>query len=228
MRALLALAAVLAVLLAGCGGGTAGGDAAGPTGEADSQTASAAGTVSAAAALAQPSWLPPPNPMELTQEAGLEPERKETLAYHVHAHLDVFVDGRRVQVPAGIGIDTANPGVQAGELYGGPAYGGIEGCDVPCISPLHTHDVTGILHTESLTPRPNRLGQFFTEWGVRLDATCVGEFCEPEVPIDVYVDGVPVDGNPADIKLTDRKEIAVVIGDPPAVVPATYDPSAEA
>lgn len=36
----------------------------------------------------------------------------------------------------------------------------------PCISPLHTHDTTGSLHTESATAVPNRLGQFFTEWGV--------------------------------------------------------------
>jgi hypothetical protein len=37
--------------------------------------------------------------MELTRQAGLEPERAEFLEYHVHAHLDVFVDGQKVTVP---------------------------------------------------------------------------------------------------------------------------------
>lgn len=93
----------------------------------------------------------------------------------------------------------------------------------PCISPLHTHDVTGIVHTESLDSSPNRLGQFFAEWGVRLDESCVGEFCAPDVPIEVYVDGERYEGNPADIQLTDQKEIAIVIGSRPAEVPAIYD-----
>ena len=61
------------------------------------------------------------------------------------------------------------------------------------------------------------------EWGVRLDASCVGEFCRPETPIAVYVDGEPSAGNPADIVLTDLKQIAIVIGTPPAEIPATAD-----
>ena len=39
-------------------------------------------------------------------------------------------------------------------------------CDKPCISPLHTHDVTGIIHTESSTHKDNTLGQLFVEWNV--------------------------------------------------------------
>src|SRR5687767_2439392 len=127
-------------------------------------------------------WPAPPNPMELTVAAGLTPERSESLAYHVHSGLLIFKDGERVAVPAGIGIDIANPGVMSFPDAAGTGYGGIEGCDVPCISPLHTHAWFGVLHTESATPVPNRLGQFFVEWGVRLDATCVGEFCSPETP----------------------------------------------
>ena len=47
--------------------------------------------------------------MGLSQKAGLTPEPAERLQYHVHAHLDVFVNGTRVPVPAGIGIDTDQP-----------------------------------------------------------------------------------------------------------------------
>ncbi len=47
-------------------------------------------------------WPAPPDPMERTVEAGLKPGPKEFLVNHVHAHLDVFVDGKPIVVPAGI------------------------------------------------------------------------------------------------------------------------------
>ena len=168
-------------------------------------------------------WPAPPNPMELTIKAGLTPERAESLAYHVHSGLRIFKDGEPVAVPAGIGIDITNPGVIAFPDPVGTGYGGIERCDVPCISPLHTHAWFGVLHTESATPVPNRLGQFFVEWAVRLDATCVGEFCAPETPIAITVDGDPFTGDPATIELTDYRVITIVIGTPPTVVPGSFD-----
>jgi hypothetical protein len=170
-------------------------------------------------------WPAPSDPLVLTRRAGLKPERSETLEFHVHAHLDVFVNGKPVPVPAGIGINVDDPGVQH-DQPGGPQtaqYGGIRRCDRPCISPLHTHDFTGILHTESPTPVPNRLGQFFTEWDVRLDSDCVGGYCRPESDIRVYVDGRPFTSDPADITLTDLREIAIVIGTPPDEIPDSAD-----
>jgi hypothetical protein len=170
---------------------------------------------------ALPSWPAPSDPLARTVRAGLDPERKETLVHHVHAHLDVLVDGRAVLVPAGVGINIHDPGVQHSANPVG--YGGIELCERPCISPLHTHDESGVIHTESATAKPNTLGQFFVEWGVKLDTSCVGEFCRPQTPIEVYVNGVKDDGDPRRILLTDMKEIAVVIGTPPAEVPSSYD-----
>jgi hypothetical protein len=168
-------------------------------------------------------WPAPPNPLELTQRAGLKPERHEFFAYHVHAHLDVFVNGRPAPVPAGVGINIHDPGVQSGRLEDGTlSYGGISLCDAPCISPLHTHDDTGILHTESARESPNRLGQFFIEWNVRLDRSCVGGYCRPNASVLVYVDGDRYSGDPAAIPLTDKKEIAIVIGTPPKEIPTTF------
>jgi hypothetical protein len=168
-------------------------------------------------------WPAPPNPMELTVAAGLTPERSESMAYHVHSGLLIFKDGEPVAVPAGIGIDITNPGVMSFPDALGTGYGGIEGCDVPCISPLHTHAWFGVLHTESATPVPNRLGQFFVEWDVPLDAACVGEFCAPETPIVITVDGETFSGDPATIELTDRRLITIVIGTPPATLPESFD-----
>ena len=196
------LAAVAATLLAACGPATSLG-----------QSAPAAG---------QLTWDAPSNPLELTVSAGLKPETKETLVFHVHAHLDVFIDGNPVLVPAGIGINVTDPAVKHGSWNGGPTHGGISGCSQPCISPLHTHDQSGVIHTESATSTPNRLGQFFTEWNVPFNASCVGQYCEPGTLIAVYVDGKRYSGNPADISLTDRKEIAVVIGSAPKEIPSSF------
>lgn len=169
-------------------------------------------------------WPAPSDPMALARKAGLQPETAERLQYHVHSHLDVFVDGQRVVVPAGIGIDITNPGVHTFTENGEKSYGGIsKACDAPCISPLHTHDVTGVLHTESATRKNNTLGQLFVEWDQRLDANCVSTYCKPAKTIVVYVDGKRFDANPATIPLTNRKEIAIVIGNPPAEVPTTGD-----
>lgn len=166
-------------------------------------------------------WPAPVSPLSLTVTAGLQPELKETFIYHVHAHLDVFVDGRRVLIPAGIGINIADPGVRPFQWNGSPAYA-IAGCDQPCISPLHTHDESGVIHTESATSVPNKLDQFFKEWGVRLTGTCVGEYCVPTAEIAEYVNGIRYSGNAAEIQLTERKEIALVIGGRPPEIPTSF------
>jgi hypothetical protein len=168
-------------------------------------------------------WPAPPNPLELARRAGLKPETHEFFAYHVHAHLDVFVNGQPTPVPAGIGINIHDPAVHHLTLSDGTdSYGGIARCAKPCISPLHTHDVTGILHTESAKSHPNGLGQFFTEWNVRLTGKCVGGYCRPGTSVLVYVGGDRYNGDPARIALTDHKEIAIVIGTPPKKIPTKF------
>ncbi len=157
-------------------------------------------------------WPAPANTLEAIAQAGLEPLRQELLLFHIHSHLDVFVNGEPVVVPAAIGINLDDPGLQQGE-----------GCKNPCISPLHTHDTTGILHIESAQDVPFTLGQFFAEWDVRLDGSCVGGYCRPEAPISVSIDGQPYDGDPAGIRLKDHEEIAIAIGTPPGEIPDSYE-----
>ena len=161
--------------------------------------------------------------MRRTLAAGLVPERKESFIHHVHSHLDVFINGRPVIVPAALGINIHDPGVHTFPAPdGSKGYGGIQLCDKPCISPLHTHDDTGILHTESASAVPHRLSQLFTEWGVRLSRSCVGGYCRP-TSIQVFVDGKRYTGSPRTIELTNHKEIAIVIGTPPKQVPSKAD-----
>jgi hypothetical protein len=206
------VAASVAISVAACGPA--------PAGSPPPASSSAGGSGSPAAL----DWPAPANPMELAVKAGLKPQPKEFLNTHVHAHLDVFVDGKPVAVPAGIGVKIDDPAVQVNDMPDGTKrYGGIELCNEPCISPLHTHGVDGFLHTESSESEPNTLGEFFTEWGVTLDASCVATYCSPATTIAIYIDGALTPGDPRAIELTDLREIAIVIGTPPAAIPKTAD-----
>jgi len=162
--------------------------------------------------------------MQLARKAGLTPEPAEQLAYHVHAHLDVFVNGRPQIVPAAIGIDIHDPAVhEFAEPDGTVGYGGIDPpCADACISPLHTHADDGVLHTESPVTKLNHLGQFFTEWKVRLDNRCFDGYCRPKTPVAVYVNGKRFAGDPRTIALSDLKEIAIVVGTPPTSIPSHF------
>lgn len=201
------LAAVL--VLAGCGGGGTKTVTQGPA----AQPAEGAAP-----------WPAPKNPMALTRKAGLTPETHEFVFLHVHSHLDVFVNAQPVVVPAGIGIATNDPAVRRFEGPSGSiGYGGINPpCAMPCISPLHTHFIDGVLHTEAKQNQFNNLGEFFTQWNVRLDRTCVGGYCKPAAPFTIYVDGKPWSGDPRQIELENLREIAVVIGTPPKEIPSEF------
>lgn len=176
--------------------------------------------------LAQPYWPVPVDPMARAEAAGLTPEPEEHLTTHTHAHLDVFVDGERIEVPSAIGIDIEATGIEHRLSDDGTAheYYLPATCDEPCLSPLHTHDPGGIIHTESkeADQQPYTLGQFFTEWGLPLTADCVGQFCKADTTIAVYLDGEQDNGNPADVELTSLLEIAIVIGKPPGEIPDSY------
>jgi hypothetical protein len=211
------LASSLWIVAAACNGGT------GSSERASARPMSGSTGPAPQPASGAPPWPAPKHPLTKAEAAGLTPEPREFFGIHLHAHLRIFVNGEPVGVPAGIGIDVTDPAVRRFNVPGGIGYGGIELCDAPCISPLHTHDFSGVLHTEAQENETNSLGQFFIEWNVRLDEHCVGGYCEPEAPISVFVDGDAYDGDPADIALEDRREIAIVIGSYPAEIPPAYD-----
>lgn len=154
-----------------------------------------------------PPW--PPNngsTLQLRLRAlGLEPLTEEGQVVHIHQHLDLFVGGRQVTVPANIGID---------------ADGGF-------ISDLHTHDSSGIMHVESPTQRDFTLGQFFAVWGLPLSADCIGSLCERgSRQLRVWVNGTEVAGDLTRVKLAEHQEIAIAHGTAaqmPDPVPDSFD-----
>ena len=141
---------------------------------------------------------------ERLQAIGLAPLNPiEGTAVHIHQHLDLYVDGHKVLVPAGVGID--------------PAVG---------YAPLHTHDPSGVLHVESPTVRPYTLGEFFAVWGVRLTPSCLGGYCAGgDRQLRVYVDGRAYQGDPATLVLAAHQELVVAFGtaaQQPSPVPSSY------
>jgi hypothetical protein len=122
---------------------------------------------------------------------------------HIHQHLDLIINGAPVIVPADIGINYI----------------------ARFISPLHTHDETGIIHVESDEVRDFTLGEFFDVWGVRFTKDCVGGYCaKGENALRVFVNGKPVAGDPRKLVLQPHQEIAVIYGSQAAFksVPSTY------
>jgi hypothetical protein len=169
-------------------------------------------------------WPRPDNAIEWVAAAGLPAFKSEQLFYHVHAHLDVFVDGAPVVVPAGLGIG-GDKNAQVGTQNGQQVAGLTGPCSKGCISPLHTHDESGVLHVENDKERQINLGQLFTEWGVRFNANCVGGYCSPDKSYKVYVDGQQFTGDASTVVLKNLEEIAVVIGTPPATIPHAFPSS---
>jgi hypothetical protein len=125
----------------------------------------------------------------------------EQLAYHIHAHLTLIVDGQNVLIPAGIGIVPPRE-VQQGFVVGGK-----------CFYWLHTHDVSGVIHIESPTAQLYHLGQFFAVWGQPLSATQIATFpVDAAHPLHVFVNGQPVSTAPEQIELDAHELITLEIG----------------
>jgi hypothetical protein len=133
--------------------------------------------------------------------AGLPLLTSSAFVQHIHAHLDIFVNGRSAAVPANLGIDYV----------------------VSQLSPLHTHDESGVVHIEAQDLQTFTLGQLFTEWGVALNARCLATFCAPATPVSAYVNGAAFAGDPSSLVLHRHDEIALVAGAPPTPIPTQFD-----
>jgi flagellar basal body-associated protein FliL len=154
-------------------------------------------------ATANPPWPVPADASAAVQAAGLPMLASEGAVEHIHAHLDVIVDGKPVTVPAGVGIDQA----------------------AQKISPLHTHDTTGVIHIESPVKASFSLGQLFTEWQVSVAADHLGGLKPAgDKQLRTYVNGKPYDGDPGAIIFHAHDEIALVYGtvEQQSNVPGSY------
>jgi hypothetical protein len=157
----------------------------------------AVSTTSAHGASSSPPWPAPGDRRAKADAADLPNVFGLKLAEHVHAHLSIAIDGKPVTVAGGIGLD---------EKHG-------------FATALHTHDTSGIVHVESPVTRDFTLGQFFTEWGVRLDRSHVGAAGgDVAETVTVFVDGERRAGDPASIVLHDLDDIDLIVAPAGTVV----------
>jgi hypothetical protein len=142
---------------------------------------------------------------------GLTPLGAEGSVLHIHQHLDIYVNGKHITIPSGIGIYD-NQFIT--ELHTHSA--GAEGLPGPATRP------TGVIHLESNKKQTYTLGQFFGVWGVRFTKNCVGGYGKQLTPWRMYVNGKLYTGDPSRIPLREHEEYAVVIGTPPKKIPSTF------
>jgi hypothetical protein len=149
-----------------------------------------------------PPWSAPSDAAAAMRAAGLPMLSREGSVEHIHAHLDVRINGQSVEVPAMIGIDRRG------------------------ISPVHTHDSTGVIHIESPVEQTFTLGEFFTEWDVGLSTDSIGGLQSSDgKTLRAFVNGKPATGNPAALPIKAHDEIVLFYGtvQPGESIPAHYD-----
>ena len=209
----LALAATLALTVAGCGssGSSSSSSSASP---GSSSTASQSATSSTATSsgstqigfegmpIEQGTDLASAGTTQTGTVDGISCGPTEQLAYHIHAHLLVYVNGAMRALPGGIGI----PGSQVVSTTEGPvAAGGA------CIYWLHTHAPDGVIHIESPTARVYTLGNFFDEWHQPLSSNNVAGATGK---VTAIVNGKPWTADPRSIPLVPHAVIQLDVGSP--------------
>jgi hypothetical protein len=138
-------------------------------------------------------------PAPVLAVSGVECHSSEATSYHVHSHLDLFVDGQRQEVPAQIGI-LSSP------------Y---------CLFWLHTHSADGVIHVESPTKKEFTLGQFLDIWSQTHAGSKVLFESVANKTVTAYVNGTQVQDYRG-IPLESQKQIVLAYGNPPSEIP-TYD-----
>jgi hypothetical protein len=142
---------------------------------------------------------------------GVQCAPVEQLAYHIHAHLQVFVNGQPRSLPGAVGL----LGPVAQQTPVGPWYGASK-----CYYWLHTHASDGIIHVESPTVRIYTLGTFFDEWGQRLSSHQVAT---AQGKVIAFLNGKTWTKNPREIPLLPHGVIQLDVGSPAvAFVPMSW------
>ena len=212
-RRLPILAALAAAALTGAGCGSSSSSSSSNAGSASTTATAAAGAPGASPSAGKPGFegvpieagpeIAPANTTGTNDVDGITCGATEQLAYHIHSHLQIYVNGQPRALPGGIGIpgSTVQPSSQAGPV----AAGG------QCIYWLHTHAPDGVIHVESPTARIYTLGNFFDEWHEPLTASRIGNAAGT---ITAYVNGKAWKGDPRLIQLKPHAVIQLDAGQP--------------
>jgi len=130
---------------------------------------------------------------------------KEVIKYHIHTHVAVYVNGRMMRLPAGIGI--TEPPLIANYPSGKFYDVGVS----DCLYWLHTHVADGVIHAEAPVKGVFTLGQFFDVWNQPLSTSRVGAQAGKVV---VFENGKQLTGDPRLTPLLDQGDIQIDVGTP--------------
>lgn len=138
-----------------------------------------------------PPWPAPTNVAERVEAAGMD-LGPMGMAQHFHPDLQIRIGEESAAVPANIGVDAATGAMSA----------------------LHTHTADGVIHIEAdESSQEFTLGQFFTEWDVRLTPTQIGGVVAAEGErVRVFLNGDEVYVDPALLRLAPDRQIILEIG----------------
>jgi hypothetical protein len=114
----------------------------------------------------------------------------EQLAFHIHAHLSIYIDGQSVALPAQIGITNT------------------------CYYWLHTHDTSGIIHMESPIQTIFTLGTFLQLWRHQFSQLQYQNQLSSTEGWKVYIDGKPYTGDFNKIELKAHELITLAYNSP--------------
>jgi len=132
---------------------------------------------------------------------GISCDASEQLAYHIHVHLSMYIDGQPVSLPAQIGIAP----------------------DGSCYYWLHTHDTTGVIHIESPTQHIYTLGNFFDIWNTYFQQLGFPTQLSDQNGWTVYVNGQPYKGDFRQIPLNAHTLITMGYNSPGIKPDITYN-----
>jgi len=124
----------------------------------------------------------------------------EQLAYHIHAHLSIYINGQPFALPAQIGIAP----------------------DASCYYWLHTHDTSGIVHIESPTNTTYPLKTFFKLWEDNFSSLGYPSQLNTTDGWTVYVDGKLYTGDFHNIQLVSHELITMAYNSPNVTPDTTY------
>ncbi len=131
---------------------------------------------------------------------GIYCDQQEQDAFHIHAHLSMYIDGQPVQIPQNMGIASDNS----------------------CLYWLHTHDTSGVIHIEAPANHSFTLGNLFDEWA--------NQFSSLNYPSQLdlsgwtaYVDGKLYTGDFHKIPLGAHTLITLAYNTPNPKVDTTYN-----
>jgi hypothetical protein len=135
---------------------------------------------------------------------GIYCDQLEQTAFHVHAHLSIYINGQLMVAPANVGI--ADPNGQGSCFYW-----------------LHVHNPDGIIHMEAPVGHSFTLGNFFDIWSNEFQSLNYPSQLDVNAGWTAYVNGKLYNGDFHSIPLNAHSLITLMYNSPNAKPDTTYN-----